>query len=83
MKIHPVVAPRYWNMSIFHIRSPDRQAHHEKMGWKRLSTPAWREKEYRLAPASSPPSIALDALASDRQYRRALPIDQAMMVVQR
>lgn len=81
MKIHPVVGAEILEHVQFpYPVAPIVAAHHEK--WNGTGYP------YGLAGEQIPIGArilaavdCLDALASDRQYRKALPIDEAMKVV--
>lgn len=81
MKIHPVVGAEILEHVQFpYPVAPIVAAHHEK--WNGTGYP------YGLAGENIPIGArilaavdCLDALASDRQYRKALPIDEAMKVV--
>jgi diguanylate cyclase (GGDEF)-like protein/putative nucleotidyltransferase with HDIG domain len=81
MKIHPVVGAEILERVQFpYPVVPIVRAHHEK--WDGTGYP------YGLAGEAIPMGAriiaavdCLDALASDRQYRRALPIEEAMKVV--
>ena len=81
MKIHPVVGAEILERVQFpYPVVPIVRAHHEK--WDGTGYP------YGLAGEEIPIGArilsavdCLDALASDRQYRRALPLDEAMKVV--
>ncbi|BDC49288.1 hypothetical protein F183_A16040 [Bryobacterales bacterium F-183] len=81
MKIHPVVGAEILEHVHFpYPVAPIVAAHHEK--WNGTGYP------YGLAGENIPIGArilaavdCLDALASDRQYRKALPIDEAMKVV--
>ncbi len=81
MKIHPVVGAEILERVEFpYPVVPIVRAHHEK--WDGTGYP------YGLAGTDIPIGAriisavdCLDALASDRQYRRALPLDEAMKVV--
>ncbi len=81
MKIHPVVGAEILERVQFpYPVVPIVRAHHEK--WDGSGYP------YGLAGEDIPIGAriisavdCLDALASDRQYRRALPLDEAMKVV--
>src|SRR5258706_3580486 len=82
MKIHPVVGAEILERVQFpYPVVPIVRAHHEK--WDGTGYP------YSLSGAAIPIGArilavvdCLDALASDRQYRRAMPLDEAMRVVQ-
>jgi diguanylate cyclase (GGDEF)-like protein/putative nucleotidyltransferase with HDIG domain len=81
MKIHPLVGAEILERVDFpYPVAPIVKAHHERwdgkgypMGLKGLEIPLGA----RILAAVD----CLDALASDRQYRRAIPLDQAMEVV--
>ncbi len=82
MKIHPVVGAEILEHVNFpYPVAPIVRAHHER----------WDGNGYPLGLAGEAIPLGarilaavdcMDALASDRQYRRALPIDRAMMVIQ-
>jgi len=82
MKIHPIVGAEILERVQFpYPVVPMVRAHHEK--WDGTGYP------YSLSGEQIPMGArilsvvdCLDALASDRQYRRALPLDEAMRVVQ-
>ncbi|HLH40894.1 MAG TPA: HD domain-containing phosphohydrolase [Bryobacteraceae bacterium] len=82
MKIHPVVGAEILERVQFpYPVVPIVRAHHEK--WDGTGYP------YGLAGEEIPIGArilaavdCLDALATDRQYRRALPLDEAMRIVQ-
>jgi diguanylate cyclase (GGDEF)-like protein/putative nucleotidyltransferase with HDIG domain len=81
MKIHPVVGAEILERVEFpYPVAPIVRAHHER--WDGSGYP------YGLAGEEIPMGArilaavdCLDALASDRQYRRALPLDEAMQIV--
>jgi putative nucleotidyltransferase with HDIG domain/diguanylate cyclase (GGDEF)-like protein len=78
MKIHPVVGAEI----LEHVQFPYPvvpivRAHHEK--WNGTGYPfGLRGKDIPVGARILSAVDALDALASDRQYRRALPLDDAM-----
>jgi putative nucleotidyltransferase with HDIG domain/diguanylate cyclase (GGDEF)-like protein len=78
MKIHPVVGAEI----LEHVQFPYPvvpivRAHHEK--WNGTGYPyGLRGKDIPIGARILSAVDALDALASDRQYRRALPLDEAM-----
>ena len=81
MKIHPVVGAEI----LEHVKfpypvAPIVRAHHEK--WNGTGYPYGLKGEDIPRGARILAAVdCLDALASDRQYRRALPLDEAMKVV--
>jgi GAF domain-containing protein len=83
MKVHPVVGAEILERVRFPFPvAPIVRCHHEK--WDGSGYPAGLKGEdipigSRILTAVD----CLDALASDRQYRRALPLDQAMAAVER
>ncbi len=81
MKIHPVVGAEILERVEFpYPVAPIVRAHHEK--WDGTGYPAGMVGEAIPMGARIIAAVdCLDALASDRQYRRALPIDEAMKVV--
>jgi len=78
MKIHPVVGAEILERAAFpYPVAPIVRAHHEK--WDGTGYPyGLRGEEIPLAARILAAVDCLDALASDRQYRRALQLDQAM-----
>ena len=78
MKIHPVVGAEILETVNFpYPVAPIVRAHHEK--WDGSGYPAGIKGEDIPIGARILSAVdCLDALASDRQYRRALPLDQAM-----
>jgi diguanylate cyclase (GGDEF)-like protein/putative nucleotidyltransferase with HDIG domain len=78
MKIHPVVgAEIVERVSFPYAVAPIVRAHHEK--WDGTGYPyGLQGEEIPLGARILTAVDCLDALASDRQYRRALPLDQAM-----
>ncbi|HLK51798.1 MAG TPA: HD domain-containing phosphohydrolase [Bryobacteraceae bacterium] len=78
MKIHPVVGAEILERVEFpYPVVPIVRAHHEK--WDGSGYPdGLRETEIPMGARILAAVDCLDALASDRQYRRALPLDQAM-----
>jgi len=81
MKIHPVVGAEILERVQFpYPVAPIVRAHHEK--WDGTGYPSGLAGENIPIGARIIAAVdCLDALASDRQYRRALPIDDAMKVV--
>jgi diguanylate cyclase (GGDEF)-like protein/putative nucleotidyltransferase with HDIG domain len=81
MKIHPVVGAEILEQVNFpYSVAPIVRAHHER--WDGNGYPMGLSgEEIPLGARILSAVDCLDALASDRQYRRALPLDQAMAVV--
>ena len=81
MKIHPVVGAEILEQVNFpYSVAPIVRAHHER--WDGNGYPlGLAGEEIPLGARILSAVDCLDALASDRQYRRALPLDQAMAVV--
>jgi diguanylate cyclase (GGDEF)-like protein/putative nucleotidyltransferase with HDIG domain len=81
MKIHPVVGAEILERAQFpYPVAPIVRAHHEK--WDGSGYPDGTKAEAIPIGARILSAVdCLDALASDRQYRRALPLDEAMKVV--
>jgi diguanylate cyclase (GGDEF)-like protein/putative nucleotidyltransferase with HDIG domain len=81
MKIHPVVGAEILERVAFpYPVVPIVRAHHEK--WDGSGYPdGLRGDEIPIGARILSAVDCLDALASDRQYRRALPLDQAMAEV--
>ncbi len=81
MKIHPVVGAEILEQVNFpYSVAPIVRAHHER--WDGNGYPlGLTGEEIPLGARILSAVDCLDALASDRQYRRALPLDQAMEVV--
>jgi len=81
MKIHPVVGAEILEQVEFpYPVVPIVKAHHEK--WDGTGYPYGLKGEDIPIGARILAAVdCLDALASDRQYRRALPLDEAMAVV--
>ena len=81
MKIHPVVGAEILERVRFpYPVAPIVRAHHEK--WDGTGYPSGLKGEEIPIGARILAAVdCLDALASDRQYRRALPLDEAMKVV--
>jgi putative nucleotidyltransferase with HDIG domain len=81
MKIHPVVGAEILDRVRFpYPVVPIVHSHHEK--WDGSGYPSGlRGEEIPLGARILAAVDCLDALASDRQYRRALPLDKAMEVV--
>ncbi|MEO8096501.1 MAG: HD domain-containing phosphohydrolase [Acidobacteriota bacterium] len=82
MKIHPTVGAEILERVRFpYPVAPIVRAHHEK--WDGTGYPASiRGEQIPIGARILSAVDCLDALASDRQYRRALPLDEAMKVVQ-
>ncbi len=83
MKIHPVVGAEILERVQFpYDVSPIVLAHHEK--WDGSGYPyGTKGMDIPLGARILSAVDCLDALASDRQYRRALPLNEAMAVVER
>jgi putative nucleotidyltransferase with HDIG domain len=81
MKVHPIVGAEILEQVEFpYPVVPIVRAHHEK--WDGSGYPAGLKGEEIPIGARILSAVdCLDALASDRQYRRALPLDQAMAKV--
>jgi putative nucleotidyltransferase with HDIG domain len=82
MKIHPVVGAEIIERVRFpfHV-APIVRSHHEK--WDGSGYPAGLKGEEIPIGARILSAVdCLDALASDRHYRRALPLDEAMAIVE-
>lgn len=81
MKIHPIVGAEILEQVKFpYPVVPIVRAHHEK--WDGSGYPAGLKREEIPIGARILAAVdCLDALASDRQYRRALPLDDAMAKV--
>jgi diguanylate cyclase (GGDEF)-like protein/putative nucleotidyltransferase with HDIG domain len=81
MKIHPVVGAEILEQVQFpYPVAPIVRSHHEK--WDGTGYPAGlRGEEIPIGARILSVADCLDALASDRQYRRALPLDEALKVV--
>jgi diguanylate cyclase (GGDEF)-like protein/putative nucleotidyltransferase with HDIG domain len=81
MKIHPVVGAEILEQVNFpYSVAPIVKAHHER--WDGNGYPmGLAGQEIPLGARILAAVDCLDALASDRQYRRALPLDEAMQVV--
>src|SRR6266536_2632514 len=81
MKIHPIVGAEILERVRFpYPVAPIVRAHHEK--WDGSGYPAGLKGDGIPIGARILAAVdCLDALASDRQYRRALPLDEAMKVV--
>jgi diguanylate cyclase (GGDEF)-like protein/putative nucleotidyltransferase with HDIG domain len=81
MKIHPVVGAEILSRVKFpYPVVPIVRAHHEK--WNGLGYPdGLKGEEIPIGARVLAAVDCLDALASDRQYRRALPLDEAMKFV--
>lgn len=82
MKIHPVVGAEILEQVRFpYPVAPIVRSHHEK--WNGSGYPDGLSGEQIPIGARILSAVdCLDALASDRQYRRALPLDEAIKVVQ-
>jgi diguanylate cyclase (GGDEF)-like protein/putative nucleotidyltransferase with HDIG domain len=82
MKIHPVVGAEILERVQFpYPVVPIVRAHHEK--WDGTGYPSGLAGEAIPIGARILSAVdCLDALATDRQYRRAIPLDEAMKVVQ-
>src|SRR5580658_7909935 len=82
MKIHPVVGAEILERVSFpYAVAPIVRSHHEK--WDGTGYPyGLKGEEIPLGARILTAVDCLDALASDRQYRRALPLDQAMAEVE-
>ena len=78
MKVHPVVGAEILeNVRFPYPVVPIVRAHHEK--WNGTGYPdGLRGEEIPMGARIVAAVDCLDALASDRQYRRALPLDEAM-----
>lgn len=83
MKIHPIVGAEILEQVQFpYPVVPIVRAHHER--WDGAGYPAGlKGEEIPIGARILAVVDCLDALASDRQYRRALPLDEAMKVVQK
>ncbi len=83
MKIHPVVGAEIVEQVRFpYPVAPIVRAHHEK--WDGSGYPDGLSGEQIPIGARILSAVdCLDALASDRQYRRALPLDEAIKVVEK
>ena len=81
MKIHPVVGAEILDRVRFpYPVVPIVRSHHEK--WDGSGYPeGLKGEEIPLGARILAAVDCLDALASDRQYRRALPLDKAMQIV--
>ena len=81
MKIHPVVGAQILEQVRFpYPVVPIVKSHHEK--WDGTGYPdGLKGAEIPIGARILSAVDCLDALASDRQYRRALPLDQAMQIV--
>ncbi|MBZ5631427.1 MAG: diguanylate cyclase [Acidobacteriia bacterium] len=78
MKIHPIVGAEILERVNFpHPVAPIVRSHHEK--WDGSGYPdGLRGQDIPMAARILTAVDCLDAMASDRQYRRALPLDKAM-----
>ena len=83
MKIHPIVGAEILERVQFpYPVVPIVRAHHEK--WNGTGYPCGlRGEEIPIGARILAAVDCLDALATDRQYRKALPLDEAMKVVQK
>jgi len=83
MKVHPVVGAEILERAHFPFPvAPIVRCHHEK--WDGAGYPAGLKGEAIPIGARILAAVdCFDALASDRQYRRALPLDEAMAAVER
>jgi putative nucleotidyltransferase with HDIG domain len=83
MKIHPVVGAEILERVNFPFPvAPVVRCHHEK--WDGSGYPAGLQGEEIPIGARILAAVdCLDAVASDRHYRRALPLDQAMALIER
>ena len=83
MKVHPVVGAEILERAQFPFPvAPIVRCHHEK--WDGAGYPAGLKGEAIPIGARILAAVdCFDALASDRQYRRALPLDEAMAIVER
>ena len=83
MKVHPIVGAEILDQVQFpYPVVPIVRAHHEK--WNGTGYPmGLRGNDIPIGARILSAVDALDALASDRQYRRALPLDEAMGKVER
>ena len=81
MKVHPVVGAEILDRVQFpYDVVPIVRAHHER--WNGTGYPyGLKGEEIPLGARILAAADCLDALASDRQYRRALPLDEAMAVI--
>ena len=81
MKIHPLVGSEILEQVDFpYPVAPIVKAHHER--WDGSGYPiGLKREEIPLGARILSAVDCLDALASDRQYRRAMPLDEAMAVV--
>jgi len=81
MKIHPIIGSDILERVAFpYPVAPIVRAHHEK--WNGQGYPdGLRGEEIPLGARILAAVDCLDALASDRQYRKALPLDEAMKAV--
>jgi diguanylate cyclase (GGDEF)-like protein/putative nucleotidyltransferase with HDIG domain len=82
MKIHPIVGAEILERVRFpYPVVPIVRAHHEK--WDGSGYPSGlRGEDIPIGARILSAVDCLDALASDRQYRRAMPLDEAMKVVE-
>jgi len=81
MKIHPVVGAEILEKVAFpYAVAPIVRSHHEK--WNGTGYPdGLKEEQIPLGARILSAVDCLDALASDRQYRKGLPLDEAMKKV--
>ena len=83
MKVHPVVGAEILERVAFpYPVVPIVRAHHENGTAQAIPT-ASQAKTSRWARAFSPPSTALTPSPPNRQYRKALPLEEAIGVVRR
>jgi putative nucleotidyltransferase with HDIG domain len=83
MKIHPIVGAEIVDQVEFpYAVSPIVRAHHEK--WDGSGYPYGLKREEIPIGARILSAVdCLDALSSDRQYRRALPLEKAMEIIEK
>lgn len=83
MKIHPVVGAEILESVQFpYPVAPIVRAHHEK--WDGTGYPnGLRGEEIPIGARILAAVDCLDALSTDRQYRRAMPLDEAMKILQK
>src|SRR4029077_20390101 len=83
MKIHPLVGAEILERVQFpYPVVPIVRAHHEK--WDGIGYPyGFKGGEITIGARLLAAVDCLDALSTDRQYRRALPLDEAMKIVQK
>ena len=81
MKIHPLVGAEILDRVAFpYPVAPIVRAHHEKWDGRGIQK-GWRGEEIPIGARILAVVDCLDALATDRQYRRAVPLDEAMRQV--